>query len=66
MITTSPNDILNNSRSVVTSKGNGHWEWDKIRSVNFFFDNYSKCKDDINEYSHFLGEAYFFQSVFVF
>lgn len=66
MITTSPNDILNNSRSVVTSKGNGHWEWDKIRSVNFFFDNYSKCKDDINEYSHFLGEAYFFKAYLYF
>lgn len=66
MITTNPNDVLNNSRSVVTSKNDTHWAWEKIRSINFFFDNYSTCKDDISEYRHFLGEAYFFKAYLYF
>ena len=40
------NTTLNGSRAVVNAAGGGNWNWGSIRSVNFFFDNYSRCNDD--------------------
>lgn len=46
----------------------GTWtgEWNDIRSVNIFFDNYNKCEDPFVEYKHTLGEAHFFKAWFYF
>lgn len=64
MLRTTPNTLLNGASAVVTSGGN--WDWKDIRSVNFFFDNYKKCKSDFSSYQHFLGEAYFFKAFLFF
>ncbi|MDL2255349.1 RagB/SusD family nutrient uptake outer membrane protein, partial [Parabacteroides sp. OttesenSCG-928-K15] len=58
------NTTLNGSRAVVNSGGN--WGWGQIRSVNFFFDNCSRCLDDIKLWQHFLGEAHFFRAYLYF
>lgn len=59
-----PNTVINGASSVVTSGGN--WTWGNIRSVLFFFDNYTKCTASFDTYKHFLGEAYFFKAYFYF
>lgn len=46
----------------------GTWtsQWNDIRSINIFFDNYQKCEDPFVEYKHTLGEAHFFKAWFYF
>src|SRR5688572_3623206 len=53
---------LNGERPITT----GNWinEWSDIRSLNIFFDNYTKVEDDIASYQHYLGEAHFFKAWF--
>ncbi|ODS82119.1 MAG: glycan metabolism protein RagB [Cytophagaceae bacterium SCN 52-12] len=60
----SPSEYLNGVRGITP----GRWiaDWREIRSINIFFDNYRKCRDDFASYRHFLGEAYFFRAWFYF
>lgn len=58
----SVNTTLNGSRSIVNAAKNTNWAWEKIRSVNLFFDNYSRCGDDYKLWSSYLGEAHFFRA----
>jgi hypothetical protein len=46
----------------------GTWtsQWNDIRGINIFFDNYRKCEDPFVDYKHTLGEAYFFKAWFYF
>jgi hypothetical protein len=60
------NTTLNGSRPVVSNAANSDWNWANIRSVNFFFDNYSACEDDPDIWLHFLGEAHFFRAYLYF
>ena len=64
IIYTVPNNLLDGS----TSPAPGRWisDWDDIRSVNIFLDNYTKCEDPFSSYQHFVGEAYFFKAWFYF
>lgn len=59
-----PNTLLNGEMTVTT----GGWkkDWEDVRSINIFFANYRQCKDDLNSYKHFLGEAHFFKAWFYF
>jgi hypothetical protein len=57
-------NILNGKRSRRT--GDWKWEWNKIRNVNIFFENYHKCEDDFSTYKHYVGEAHFFRAWFYF
>lgn len=59
-----PDLILNGGRTVTT----GSWssDWSDIRNINFFFDNYGKVQDRLENYAHFLGEAHFFKAWFYF
>jgi len=43
--------------------GSGGWSWSALRKINFFFDNYERCDDELakKEYS---GVAYFFRAYF--
>ncbi len=41
-------------------------DWTRIRSVNVFFENYQKCKDPVQKYQQFLGEAHFFKAWYYF
>ena len=63
-IITSPNETMNGTRG--TTSGTWTNDWAPIRSVNIFFDNYSKCEDDFDAYQQYLGEAYFFRAWFYF
>lgn len=63
-ISASPATLWNGTNQPVTATGN--WTWSKIRSVNVFFQNYTKCKDPIQKYQQFLGEAHFFKAWYYF
>ena len=71
-ITASPNTFMNGESSAVTTAGSidavnsSTWSWGKIRAINTFFDNYTKCEDPLNQYAHYLGEAHFFKAWFYF
>ncbi len=57
------NARLRGSRIVPESGG---WNYTPIRNVNYFFANYTKCKDPFEEYKTFLGEAHFFRAYLYF
>jgi len=63
-ISSSPSTTIAGTRSAVTS--GGEWKWDKIRDINIFFQNYSRCTDVFDKYKHFVGEAHFFKAWFYF
>ena len=44
----------------------GGWGWGRIREVNFFFDHYEKCEDNLASYQQYLGEAHYFRAFFYF
>lgn len=64
MVHGSPSNILNGERTRRT--GDWKWEWNKIRNINIFFENYHKCEDDFSTYKHYVGEAHFFRAWFYF
>lgn len=64
MVHGSPSNILNGERTRRT--GDWKWEWNKIRNVNIFFENYHRCEDDFSTYKHYVGEAHFFRAWFYF
>src|SRR5688572_6277980 len=47
-------DRLNGNRTVTSSTGGG-WYFGDVRSINYFFDNYRKCKADFEEYKQYVG-----------
>lgn len=53
-------NLLNGN--IVLSTGSWTWDFAPVRSINIFFDNYSKCEDDFDAYKHYLGEAQFFKA----
>lgn len=57
-------DLLNGTRSPST----GTWtsQWANIRGLNIFFDNYSKCEEDFDQWGKYLGMAHFFKAWFYF
>ena len=57
----SVDDRLQGTR-VVPSSGGG-WNYENVRQINYFFENYQKCEDDFDSYKHYLGEAFFFRAV---
>lgn len=63
-ISSSPSTIWDGTRSPVTS--GGEWQWENIRDINIFFQNYSKCTEPFEKYQHFVGEAHFFKAWFYF
>jgi len=64
VIQTTPDVVMHGQR--VKSTGNWMNQWTNIRNVNIFLENYKKCKDDINSYKHYVGEAHFFRAMFYF
>jgi hypothetical protein len=62
LIVTTPNSVINGTRSPQNGKWTGSWS--NIRSVNILFDNLYKVKDPISSYSQYLGEAFFFRAWF--
>jgi starch-binding outer membrane protein, SusD/RagB family len=60
MIDESFDERLNGTR-VVPASGGG-WNYDNVRAINYFFENYKKCQDKFESYQHYLGEAFFFRA----
>jgi len=54
-------DRLNGVGTVPASGGG--WNYSYARKINFFFDNYKKCKDDFDQYKKYVGEAHFFRAL---
>lgn len=42
------------------------YDYTKVRSINYFFDNYKKCEADFKDYKQYVGEAHFFRALFYF
>ena len=59
-----PDPVLNGERTVTTTSWTN--EWQNIRKVNIFFDNYKKVNAPLANYRHFVGEAHFFKAWFYF
>lgn len=64
LIRVTADPTMNGGRTITT----GNWisDWNLIRGINIFFDNYHKCEESLEIYQHFLGEAYFFKAWFYF
>ncbi|MGI9525523.1 MAG: RagB/SusD family nutrient uptake outer membrane protein [Weeksellaceae bacterium] len=56
-------DLVNGTRTTPTTGGG--WNWEYLRSINFFLDNYEKV-DDANAKKHYSGVAKFFRAYFYF
>jgi len=54
---------LSGTRIISTTDEEG-WNFKKIRSVNYFLENYNKCEDGFDAYKHYVGEAFFFRAYF--
>lgn len=59
-----PNPVMNGERGITTGTWAG--DWSRIRSVNIFFDNYTKVNDVIENYRQYVGEAHFFRAWYYF
>lgn len=59
-----PNGVINGERTVTTTSWTNDWQ--RIRKVNIFFDNYRRVNAPLTSYQHFLGEAHFFKAWFYF
>lgn len=60
----SPNEFINGSWSTPTSGGG--WNWDEIRAVNIFLENYERVDASFESISHFVGEVHFFKAMLYF
>ena len=56
---------LQGTRTVSYSGAIG-WNYNDVRKINYFFDNYKKCTGDFKNYQQYVGEAYFFRAVIYF
>lgn len=52
-------------RLVPSTAGSGGWGWSTLRDINIFFDNYSRCEDQIAKLKY-EGVARFFRAWFYF
>ncbi|CAK7015190.1 MAG: SusD-like protein P2 [Petrimonas sp.] len=64
MIPVQFNSTLGGTRTV-PSNGGG-WNWNNIRAINIFLENYHKCEAPEEQYLPFVGEAQFFKAYFYF
>lgn len=58
-------DRLKGTRTVESVTGAG-WNFNDVRSINYFFDNYKKCTADFDSYKQYAGEAHFFRAMIYF
>ena len=63
IITTTLSDEMRGTRLIPTTGGG--WNWEYLRDINFFLENYQKC-DDENAKKHYGGIARFFRAYFYF
>lgn len=54
------------SGTYIEPTSGGGWDWENIRSVNFFIENYHKTKENLDAVAPYIGEAYFWRAWFYF
>lgn len=57
------NARLRGSRVVPSTGG---WNYNNIRNINYFFDNYERCEEPFDAYKSVVGAAHFFRAWFYF
>lgn len=61
----SPNDILNGTRSIPATGGG--WNWADLRKINYFLINAQNVTEgNQNDINHYMGEGYFFRAYIYF
>ncbi len=60
-----PEEQRSHERIVPSETGSGGWDWDDLRDINFFFDNYQRCTDEAGR-DKYEGVARFFRAWFYF
>lgn len=58
------NDRLN-GETVVPASGGG-WDWETLRTINYFMANYQKVDDKWDNVKPYVGETFFFRALFYF
>ncbi|WPU92842.1 RagB/SusD family nutrient uptake outer membrane protein [Mucilaginibacter sabulilitoris] len=54
-----------NGETVVPASGGG-WDWTKLRTLNYFMDNYHKVNDSWDNLKPYVGETLFLRAMFYF
>ena len=63
------NTRMNGEKTVADDDdGWGNSDWESLRSINYFMDNYKKVEEltSFDEVKQYIGEALFFRSIFYF
>ena len=63
IIATTLSEEMRGARTVPTTGGG--WDWEYLRDINYFLENYEKCEDEAAKL-HYGGVAYFFRAYFYF
>lgn len=60
-----PEEQRSHERILPSETGSGGWDWEDLRAINLFFDNYQRCTDEAGR-DKYEGVARFFRAWFYF
>ena len=60
-----PEEQRSHERILPSETGSGGWDWEDLREINLFFDNYQRCTDEAGR-DKYEGVARFFRAWFYF
>lgn len=60
-----PEEQRSHERILPSETGSGGWDWEDLREINLFFDNYQRCTDEAGR-NKYEGVARFFRAWFYF
>lgn len=60
-----PDEQRSHERILPSETGSGGWDWEDLREINLFFDNYQRCTDEAGR-DKYEGVARFFRAWFYF
>lgn len=60
-----PEEQRSHERILPSETGSGGWDWEDLRAINLFFDNYERCTDEAGR-NKYEGVARFFRAWFYF
>ncbi|MRX65396.1 RagB/SusD family nutrient uptake outer membrane protein [Maribacter luteus] len=63
IVATTLSEEMRGARTIPTTGGG--WDWEYLRDINYFLENYEKCEDEAAKL-HYSGVAYFFRAYFYF
>lgn len=65
LYTSIPSEQRSHERTIPSDVGSGGWNWENLRTINLFFDNYERCSD-LSARDKYEGVARFFRAWFYF